>query len=39
LLQTRTRILDGTLRGKFKQWYPGLAGNNFASQPETAMAA
>jgi hypothetical protein len=39
LLQTRTRALDGTLRRKFEQWYPGLAGNNSAPQPDTAMAA
>jgi hypothetical protein len=25
MLQTRTRALDGTLQGKFEQWYPGLA--------------
>lgn len=24
MLQTRTRTLDGTLRGKFEQWYPGM---------------
>ena len=24
MLQTRTRTLDGTLRNKFEQWYPGL---------------
>lgn len=24
MLQTRTRTLDGTLRTKFEQWYPGL---------------
>ena len=24
MLQVRTRTLDGTLRGKFEQWYPGL---------------
>jgi hypothetical protein len=23
MLQTRTRTLDGTLRTKFQQWYPG----------------
>jgi hypothetical protein len=23
MLQTRTRTLDGTLRKKFQQWYPG----------------
>ena len=25
MLQTQTRALDGTLRTKFEQWYPGLA--------------
>jgi hypothetical protein len=39
LLQTRTRTLDGTLRRKFEQWYPGLAGNNSAPLLETEMAA
>ncbi len=24
MLQTRTRTLDGTLRSKFEQWYPGM---------------
>jgi hypothetical protein len=24
MLQTRTRTLDGTLRQKFEQWYPGM---------------
>lgn len=24
MLQVRTRTLDGTLRGRFEQWYPGL---------------
>jgi len=28
LLQTRTRALDGTLRNKFENWYPGLAVNS-----------
>lgn len=30
MLQTRTRTLDGTLRSKFEQWYPGmkLGGND-----------
>lgn len=34
MLQTRTRALDGTLRAKFEQWYPGMKPND-----ETAMAA
>ncbi len=28
LLQTRTRTLDGTLRGMFAKWYPGMAANS-----------
>ena len=32
LLQTRTRALDGTLRGLFERWFPGLANDN---QPST----
>ena len=24
MLQTRTRVLDGTLRAEFQSWYPGL---------------
>ena len=24
MLQTRTRVLDGTLRTRFQAWYPGL---------------
>ena len=24
MLQTRTRVLDGTLRTRFRSWYPGL---------------
>jgi hypothetical protein len=24
MLQTRTRTLEGTLRTKFQQWYPGM---------------
>jgi hypothetical protein len=38
LLQTRTRTLDGTLRSKFEEWYPGLAGEN-GDQSPLAMAA
>ena len=34
MLQTRSRPLDGTLRGKFEQWYPGMKTNS-----ETIMAA
>ena len=32
LLQTRTEPLDGTLRGLFERWFPGLANDN---QPST----
>lgn len=35
LLQTRTRVLDGTLRPVFEKWYPNLANENSA---ETAQA-
>ena len=24
MLQTRTRVLDGTLRSRFQSWHPGL---------------
>lgn len=34
MLQTRTRTLDGTLRTKFEQWYPGLQPSR-----ETPIAA
>jgi hypothetical protein len=34
MLQTRTRTLDGTLRKKFEQWYPGLK-----SREKTQMTA
>lgn len=34
MLQTRTRTLDGTLRQKFEQWYPGLKPSE-----ETPIAA
>jgi hypothetical protein len=34
MLQTRTRTLDGTLRAKFEQWYPGMKSN-----AETKLAA
>jgi len=34
MLQTRTRTLDGTLRAKFEQWYPGMK-----SDEEARMAA
>lgn len=34
MLQIRTRTLDGTLRAKFEQWYPGLKPSE-----ETPIAA
>jgi hypothetical protein len=37
MLQTRTRALDGTLRGKFEQWYPGLAVATSDQQPEAGV--
>lgn len=30
LLQTRTTVLDGTLRPMFERWFPGLANDNAA---------
>lgn len=39
LLQTRTRVLDGTLRIKFEEWYPGLAVNAHNQQPEPMQMA
>jgi hypothetical protein len=37
LLQTRTRVFDGTLRATFTRWYPGLAANDEdASTPAVA---
>ena len=38
MLQVRTRALDGTLRGKFEQWYPGLKAEN-RSVKEKQLAA
>ena len=38
LLQTRTRALDGTLRSKFEEWYPGLSKEN-DDQPPLPMVA
>ena len=37
MLQTRTRALDGTLREKFEQWYPGLkAGDRSVNEEQLA---
>jgi hypothetical protein len=30
LLQVRTRVLDGALRGVFRQWYPAMASEEGA---------
>ena len=38
LLQTRARVLDGTLRATFAKWYPGLAAND-QNGPTPAAAA
>jgi hypothetical protein len=38
LLQTRTRMLDGTLRPLFERWYPGLANDNPAADCQAAAA-
>jgi hypothetical protein len=38
LLQTQTKSLDGTLRGLFARWYPGIAVND-NQVPVLAMAA
>ncbi len=34
MLQARTRTLDGMLRGKFEQWYPGLKAGDRAAEAE-----
>lgn len=39
MLQTRTRTLDGTLRPKFEEWYPGLATTKPANEIQHAIAA
>ena len=39
MLQTRTRTLDGTLRSKFEQWYPGLAVTTPDQQSEAMPMA
>jgi len=38
LLQTRTKILDGTLRDLFTRWYPDMAVND-NQDPALARAA
>ncbi len=37
MLQTRTRTLDGTLRGKFEQWYPGMKASDQTEPPPTKV--
>ena len=39
MLQTRTRVLDETLRAKFQSWYPGLFHVSNADRTEHAPAA
>ena len=39
MLQTRTRVLDETLRAKFQSWYPGLFHLRNADRTEHAPAA
>ena len=39
MLQTRTRVLDETLRAKFQSWYPGLFHVRNADRMEHALAA
>ena len=38
MLQARTRTLDGTLRGKFEQWYPGLKAGDRSVEAEQLAA-
>lgn len=39
MLQTRTRVLDHTLRAKFQSWYPGLFDVQSTDRSEHAWAA
>ena len=39
MLQTRTRVLDDTLRAKFQSWYPGLFDVQTTDRSEHARAA
>ena len=39
MLQTRTRVLDGTLKAKFQSWYPGLSGVQTPDHSEHERAA
>ena len=38
MLQARTRALDGTLRKKFEQWYPGLKTRDEVDKDEQPAA-
>ena len=38
MLQARARTLDGTLRGKFEQWYPGLKNGDGTGKDEQLAA-
>ena len=38
MLQTRTRTLDRTLRGKFEQWYTGLKDADRSAEAEPLTA-
>ncbi len=38
MLQTRARTLDGTLREKFEQWYPGLKVGDGSGKAEQLAA-
>ena len=39
MLQTRTRVLDDTLRAKFQSWYPGLFHVQTSDRSEHDLAA
>ena len=39
MLQTRTRVLDDTLKAKFQSWYPGLFHVHNAAPSEHVLAA
>ena len=39
MLQTRTRVLDDTLKAKFRTWYPGLFHVRNAHRSKHALAA
>ena len=38
MLGTRTRALDGTLREKFEQWFPGLKNDDATEKAEQLAA-